>query len=1190
MRNINKAILVATAVLCLNFQAFAQNISLKANDITIKEAIEQLKESSGYSFVFSSSDLNTNKRISVSATNSDINSVVKQILQGQPSLTYEIQGNKIIVKKENNLKQSGHQINVKGKVVDVNGEPIIGATVIEAGTTNGTITDFDGNFSLNTGDNSTLEVSYIGYKTQQMKAQSGRTWAITLREDTETLDEVVVIGYGTVKKRDITGSVASVKGEELLKAPVANAAQALQGRLPGVNVVSQDGRPDAEVSIRVRGGGSISQSNEPLYIVDGFPASGISDIPADMIESIDVLKDASSTAIYGARGANGVIIVTTKGAKEEKVTVKYNGYVQFKQPIKYLDTMNAYDYIAYNWGYADAVSSTYRDAWEMLWGIGAYEQQYNNPEGIEHYRSVGARNITKDVYGNAFSHNHNLTLTAGNKNTKLLVSLNHMDDEGLKVNSWYKRTNASLKLDQNVTNNLVFSLDTRFTQINKSGNEGTANGEGSILSSAYRFRPIATSDVLGELDDMVNTSLGMYDKILQDKYSPVERIKDYDDTQMNRFLRANASLSWTIIKGLVAKSEIGLNTYWKKNKIWKGPVYSDYFDKEGNKTYGGDAEISQSQGWNLRWANTLNYDVQGLGSNHSLNILLGHEMTNSSGEIMKMSGQYYPVSFDADRAFAMMDQYGSLDGIVTHSMSTSVDTPDRLLSFFGRMNYSLMDRYLFTVTFRADGSSKFAPSHRWGYFPAAAIGWRISEEPFMNATRGWLDNLKLRFSYGTVGNDGIDASLWKMNWKSSGLVQWNLGENKQLGYEPASSTMSNPDLKWETTITRNLGLDFGFFNNRLYGTLDLYWNSTKDLLMLNSISGISGFTTRYDNIGETSNKGIEISLGGDMVRSKDFNLNATVNFNINRGKVEELAEGVNGRYSSNWASSSTRPGDDYIIMEGQPVGLIRGYVYEGFYTPDDFDYANGIYTLKKGIPDVDGSVLGTVFGTTNNKPQGQVAYPGVPKLKDIDGDGIVDEKDAGVIGNTNPDFTGGLNITGNYKNLDFSLGFNWSVGNDVYNANYLCAFYGSKEDGLYRNRLNYLNDSYKIYDIKNGQLQLVTEPSALNALNINAKTYLPYMENALVSTFGVEDGSYLRLNNVTVGYTFPKNWITKVGIHNVRVYATIYNVFTITGYRGLDPEVNSNTKQNNQAYPTLGLDWGTYPRARSYTFGVNIEF
>lgn len=1195
MRNFSKAILVASAALCLNLSAFSQNVSFSVQNVTVKEAMEQLKKTSGYSFVFSSSDVDTSKKVSVSGHNSSIQDIVKQILQGQNGLDYEIQGKKVIVKRQSVVTpalQNGRKVNVKGKVLDANGEPIIGATVKEVGTTNGTITDFDGNFSFEANENGKLEISYVGYKMEQIKAQPGRSLAITMKEDTETLDEVVVIGYGTVKKRDLTGSVASVTGKDIVKAPVSNAAQALQGKLPGVNVISQDGRSDAEVSIRVRGGGSISQSNEPLYIVDGFPASGISDIPADMIESIDVLKDASSTAIYGARGANGVIIVTTKGAKTEgKISVKYNGYVQFKQPTKYLDAMNAYDYIAYNWGYADAISDTYREAWEMLWAIGPYASQYNNTQGIDHYKNVEARDITRDVYGNAFSHSHNLTFSGGNEKTKVLVALNYLDDKGLKINSGYKRTNASFKLDQKITSKLSFNIDTRYTQIEKYGDESTTTSSGSIMSSAYRFRPISTNDILGELDDQINTSLGMYDKVLQEVYNPVARINDYTYKTINRSLRANASLNWTIISGLTARTELGLNTKWNKIKEWKGPIFCEYFDKEGNKTYGGDAEMESSEGWSMRWANTLNYNVKGLGKDHSLNLLIGHEVTNSGGESMNIWGQYFPVSFDAERAFGMMDQYGSLDGIVTHGLSSNTETPDRLVSFFCRINYTFKDRYLFTATFRADGSSKFAPSHRWGYFPAAALGWRISEEDFMEGTRDWLDNLKFRLSYGTVGNDGIDASLWKMNWKSSGLVEWNLNENKQLGYEPASTTMSNPDLKWERTITRNLGFDFGLFNNRIYGTLDLYWNSTKDLLMLSEISAISGFTARYANIGETSNKGVEIAMGGDIVRSKDFNLSANINFNLNRGKIEKLADGVKGLYSSNWASSQTRPGNDYILKEGKPVGLIRGYIYDGFYTPADFNYIDGQYILKDGIPDVDGAILGTVFGTTKNKPSTQSAYPGVPKFKDLNGDGIINEEgDADVIGNTNPKHTGGLNINGNYKNIDFSLGFNWSYGNKVYNANYLCAFYGGKEDGLYRNRLNYLSDAYRIYDIKDGQLEFISTPAQLDALNANAKVYLPYMENAIVSTFGVEDASYLRLNTLTVGYTFPKLWTNKIGVSNIRIYGTIYNVFTLTGYSGLDPEVNSNMKQNNQSYPTLGLDWGTYPRARSFTFGLNIEF
>lgn len=1084
---------------------------------------------------------------------------------------------------------------VNGTVRDASGESLVGVTVAVVGTTTGTITDVGGTFKINASASDKIKFSFIGYVSQTLTVGSQSRIDLILEESSINLMEVVAIGYGNIKKRDITGSVSSISGKEIAAIPVADAASALKGRLPGVNVVSQDGRPDAQISIRVRGGGSISQSNDPLFIVDGFPVGSISDIPSDQIESIDVLKDASSTAIYGARGANGVIIVTTKTGKSGKLTINYNAYAQFNTPSKYLPTMNAYDYIAYNWGYAKAISDTYANAWEQLWAIGGSAAAYNNTEGIDHYKNVNATDFAKESYSDSYSQSHNLSISAGNENTKYLVALNHISDDGMKVNSWYKRTNASFKLDQKLTDNLVLLLDTRYTNIDRVGDEGTTNGRGSILSSAYWFRPIATSDVMGELDDLKNTSLGMYDMVLQDVFNPVERMKDYTPETRINSLRANAALNWTITKGLVARSEVGLNRFSSRANTWSGAIYNNYIDASGNKTYGGNASINSSEGWNVRWANTLNYEVQGLGENQSLNLLVGQEITNSSSESIGIWGNYYPASFDAERAFAMMDQYNTTNGTVNYGYSSNIGTPNRLLSYFGRINYSLMDRYLFTATFRADGSSKFAPTNRWGYFPAAALAWRISEESFMKDIEG-IDNLKLRVSFGTVGNDGINANLWRMNWKSDGLTKWSLNESRQAAYSPYSETIANPNLKWETTITRNLGLDYGFFNNRVFGTIDAYWNSTKDLLMLTNIPTITGFSSTYDNIGSTSNKGIEFAIGGDIVRSKDFNISANFNINFNKGNVDELAEGVNGLYKTQWGSSMTQPNTgDYILKEGSPVGLVRGYSYDGWYTTSDFDYADGKYTLKAGVPDIGSGIIATVYGTTGKKPGGQVAYPGVIKFEDKSGpagipDGLVNEYDVDIIGNMNPVHTGGFNINGNYKNLDFMLGFNWSYGNEIYNANYLAAFYGSKEDGLFKNRLNYLSTSYKIYDIVAGQLVSVSEPSALDALNANATTFLPYHEYPVCSSLGIQDGSYLRLNNVTIGYNFPKTLVNKIGINRIRLYGTIYNALTFTNYSGLDPEVNTNMSQGSAQYPTTGLDWGSYPRARSYTFGINVEF
>jgi TonB-linked SusC/RagA family outer membrane protein len=1082
---------------------------------------------------------------------------------------------------------------ITGTVSNEIGELLSGASVVGKGTTIATTTNASGNFSIVVPEKTkALSISYVGMEDSEVEITGQTKITANLKVARSNLNDVVVIGYGTVRRKDLTGAVSSVSGKQLAAVPVANAAQALQGKLPGVNVSTQDGRPDASVSIRVRGGGSISQSNEPLYIVDGFPVTTLNDIPPNQIESIDVLKDASSTAIYGARGANGVIIVTTRNGKSGKLSVTYDNFVQFNRPTKYLETLSSYDYIAYNWTYAKAISESYAKAWEELWAIGSSAATYNNTEGIEHYRNVASRNFAKESYGNSTSHNHNLSISNGTDKTKYILSMSYIDNQGMRINSWFKRANAAFKLDQKLGKKLNFSFDTRFTNIQRMGAEGTTNGRGSVLSSSYQFRPIATEDVLGVLDDRKNTQIGLYDGVLQDIYNPVAIMKDNFPLNNERMLRTNTSLSWNIIRGLTARSEFGLNLFSNKVKNWSGATANNYLDAAGNKTFSGNATITSSEGWQLRWVNTLNYQVQGLSDNHNLSFIVGQEVNNSGGESMTITGNSYPVSFDRDRAFAMIHEYFKSPNVVNFDFSSNAVIPNRLNSYFGRLNYTLFDKYLLTATVRADGSSRFAPYNRWAYFPAAALGWRVSDEAFLKDVN-WLDNLKVRLSYGTVGNDAINANSWRSIWNSPNtLTGYSINEVRQGSYN-TTTTLPNPYLKWETTITRNLGFDFSFFNKRLSGSLELYKNTTKDLLMLTSIPAWSGYTQMYENLGSTSNKGIEFSLGGDIISGKDFNLSASFNINFNRGRIDALAPGVTGLYKSQWGSTMTQPNTgDYILQVGKPVGQVRGYTYDGWYTTDDFTYANGVYTLNKsqGIPDISAGIIGTVFGTTANKPAGQVAHPGVIKFKDINGDGTIDEKDVTIIGDMNPKNTGGLSLNASYKSIDFAANFNWSYGNKVYNANYLAAFYGSKEDGLYKNRLNYLSTSYKIYDIQNGQIVKVTDPAALDALNANATTFLPFHENPVVSSLGIQDGSFLRLNTVTLGYTLPAH-LTKIAhITRLRVYGSIFNALTITNYKGLDPEVNTNTGQGGAQYPTTGLDWGAYPRARSFTLGLNVEF
>lgn len=1078
------------------------------------------------------------------------------------------------------------QNKVSGTVKDANGEPIVAASVVVRGTTIGVVTDLDGNYSISVPANSTLVASCIGYSDAVVNYTNQGTINFVLQEDALFLDETVVIGYQTVKRRDLTGSVASVNAKQLTSAPVANVAQAIQGKLPGVNIVSQDGRPGATMNIRVRGGGSISQSNDPLILIDGI-AGTLSDIPSDQVESIDVLKDASSTAIYGARGANGVILVTTKGAKEGKVRVTYSGYAKFNTPTKYLEALGPYDYLYYVWANAYAHDQSYAaDPFAELYGIGAYGD-------INRYKNVQKYDVQKEVYNSSFSHSHDLSISGGNASTKVLLSMNWNKDDGMKLNSWTKRGNISLKVDQKISDRLNVGVDLRYTDYTSFGVEGTGSRSGSVLSSSYRYRPIST-DVIkqyGNIDALQKGAVEQYGKgVLWDTYDPVKQILDNEPMQQRQTLRGTFSLNWNIVKGLTFHTDLFAGRSYNQNKTWTGAIVNNYIDDStGEKQHAGNATVYKGNSWNMRWTNTLNYELE-LGKAHRLNFLIGHEMSNSGGDSMTITADHFPANFTKENAFTMIDQFDANASTIARKFYTGYSTPERILSFFGRLNYTLLDRYLFTVTFRADGSSKFAPSHRWGYFPAAAFAWRISEEPFLEDAN-WLNDLKLRLSYGTVGNDRINADLWSQSWEASSSY-YSIANDKYGAYT-IGSAMANPDLKWETTITRNIGLDFGVLNGRLSGTIDLYWNSTKDLLMNMTLPTITGFSSTYANIGQTSNKGIEVSLNAILVQTRDWGLTLGGNINFNKNNVDQLSESVTPIYGSSWFHSGN-PGNDFGLFVGQPVGLVRGLVYEGIYQVSDFDYnpTTNVYTLKAGIPDLSGNIAGQWYETQKYVPAGQTAYPGLPRFKDQDNNGIVDTEDYRVIGDTNPLFTGGFNLTANYKNWDFGAYFNFSVGNKIYNITKLATLNGYKESGLYENHLGFMKDSFKIYDIQNGQLTRVHDPAALQALNANAQWPVCTNENGIVSTLGIEDGSYLRLNTLTLGYTLPSNskFAKALCISNLRLYATIYNLFTLTKYSGLDPEVSTAQNINGAAYPTPGIDWGAYPRARSFVLGVNISF
>lgn len=550
------------------------------------------------------------------------------------------------------------------------------------------------------------------------------------------------------------------------------------------------------------------------------------------------------------------------------------------------------------------------------------------------------------------------------------------------------------------------------------------------------------------------------------------------------------------------------------------------------------------------------------------------------------------AAWTMDRVFGLMHNGDAETYPAENKYENKYNTPETTSSWFGRVNYSWKGRYLLTGTLRADGSSKFGPNNRWGYFPAAAAAWRISDEPFMTPANSWLDNLKLRVSYGTSGNDNISSSLWHETWVSSTAVI----NGKSVKTFAPSGLKENPDLKWETNISRNIGIDFGFFN-RINGTLDFYWNTTKDLLMRTEIDSSSGYSYQYQNIGKTSNKGIELALNAAIVRTKDFNLNMNLTYNYNKNKVDELDGGRDIQYGSNWGSSALMPGNDYLIREGEPLGLIRGYTSNGVYTLDDFNFVNGQYVLKEGVPDLASSVITNYYKGPEWDaaiPQGQSAFPGAIKLKDISGpdgtpDGIVNSDDVDIIGRVQPHHTGGFGFSGNYKDFDFSANFTYQLDGKVYNASSMCQYAGGKETGLAKNHRDFIAESYQLYDVVNGELVAATDPTMFAALNAGKSRPVPFYEASVVLSEFVESAAYLRLSNITLGYTLPKAWTRKSYIQSARIYVTGGNLFCLTGYSGLDPDVNVDTAMNSN-YPTLGMDYGAYHRARTFTVGLNVKF
>ncbi len=1049
------------------------------------------------------------------------------------------------------------QTTITGVVTDQGGEPLIGAGVFVEGTTIGTVTGPDGDYSLTVPETATrLVFSYIGLNDQTVEIGGRTKIDVVLQEDENFLDEVVVVGYATVKRRDLLGSVSSVGNEKLTEQPVTTVSQALSGKMAGVSVVTTEGDPDADIKIRVRGGGSITQDNSPLYIVDGFPVESINDISSSEIASIDVLKDAFSTAIYGSRGANGVVIVTTKSAeKGQKVSVKLNSYFGMKRIANKdaIQVMDAENFVKFQYELGmlrDNISDV-------------FQPRFGSFSDIDLYKGLPTNDWVDAVFGNTgTSWNTDFSISGSEENYHWTLGYAHLGDNAIMTGSNYSRDNLSFKSMFKTGKKTFIDLNTRYSRTNVRGaganslndNSGQSSSNGR-LKHAILYSPIPVGSNLVSDDN---------EEDFGDAVQPLRAVWDNDSKRLRTTWNVNAAFNWDILPNLRLKVDGGMEDYRQvDNRFYGMSTYTVY----NAGALGPAAVYTDVTRTKYRNTNTLQYNLSDfLPEDHSLDFLLGEEMTTTRQNTVTMSATDIPATFDAQKAWNFLSA-GS-----PASVNNYYSQNDNLLSFFARVNYDYKHKYSFGATFRADGSSKFAKGNRWGFFPSAAVSWTISNEDFMEGTRGWLEQLKLRYSFGSAGNNNIPSGqITKVfsSYSTTDPTMLNIISTSDT-YWMAGKTMNNPDLTWETSYTHNLGLDFSMFRGKVSGSIEAYQNDTKNLLIRYLTSG-TGYDNQFRNIGSTRNRGVEVTLNAPIVQKKDFSLNLSGNIAYNINRVTSLGGQSSIPDNSGWAS--TEIGTDYLVEVGKPLGNMYGYLSDGMYTTSDMTFNGSKWVAKEGVPDAS-SILG-----------GNYFRPGAMKLKDLDGDGKISDSDKTVIGNATPDFTGGFSLSGYFKGFDFSTNFNFMVGNQVYNANKI-EFNSSRKFTTLRNLTTLMNVDNRWSNIDWTTGELVNDPERLASMNSGKTMWNPCIQNAVFSDWAVEDASFLRMQSATVGYTLPESITQKVHIRRLRLYVTGTNLFCLTKYSGYDPEVD--TRRSTPLTP--GVDCSAYPKSIGFVAGINLTF
>lgn len=1140
------AVVAALFAASLTVKAQTPAVSIDVKNVSVKELLKAIESESGYTFAYVDSDINLDKKVSVNAKDRSISSIIAEVLPGTKA---EVKDKKIVLtagKVQTPPQQKtadAAQRTVTGKAVDQNGDPVIGAMVVLAGTTNGSATDLDGKYSLSIKkNNAVLEFSSIGYETVRVSLNDHQVIAdVVMPTEAVKLDDVVVIGYGAQNKRDVTTSIASIKAEEFQKQSSADFRDAMAAKMPGVQVLTLGGQPDGNVSIRVRGIQSATAGNDPLYVIDGVPcdARAFANLDGSDIESLEVLKDASAAAIYGSRGSCGVVLITTKRGSSETPVISYDGQFSVSNVSKKIDLLDAYEWSEI---YVEARNGAYLFN-EPTGSIS--DPLATRPEVYHTYQDIAAAYLTDQtgtltntdwqdaIFRTALSHKHSLSVSAKTKNYSYYVGANYLYREGTIIGSDFQRASVRMNLDGKkgrVKYGVSFSPS--YSKTNHVDADSQYGGDGIIASAlmAPPIFPVYNDD--GTYNWDMNGYLrkgdnGGKDTQVNEVLNPVALATEIDDVRQKINLVGNAYASIELFDGLEYKFSIG-GDFYSYNRDYYRPSYlplrgNKYIEKvtdeNGIVHYEAvpsdpTAKSSSNQYYHWNISNQLSYSKK--FGDHSVSAVAVYEAEKYNTKTIGIVGT--GVAGD-DKIRTTKGKTLDIDNTLNNEYSYT------FASWLVRAQYSYKGRYMLSASIRGDGSSRFAPNTRWGYFPAASIGWRISDESFMrNAT--WLDDMKLRASVGQTGNAQIGNSEYLALYGSSTL---DLGNGIVNQVYP--NQIANNDLGWEKNTQYNVGLDATFYKGAFGFNVDLYYSKTTDMLFDVPVSSVSGLTTSNMNIGSMQNKGIELNVFSRKQIGK-FHYEINANWSLNRNKVLSL-----GDEDAPIIKESSYAGGYYITQVGQPVGCYYLLVQDGiFHNQEELD----------SYPHFDTSVVGDF------------------RFLDADGDGVLEkDEDRVIVGNYMPDFYYGFGINLGWNGLDLTANFQGVYGNEILNLErrYLCNMEASSNMmALALERFPY------------GELNRATRKSSGN-------------NGASTSTFHLEDGSYLRLQNLSIGYTFPNRWFEKSSLRNLKIYIQGSNLFTLSNYTGYNPEVNK--RADDALRP--GEDYCSYPLPRTFSIGINFN-